>query len=166
MRKIVVVLLCSIVLYSCDPEYCIEYIISNKTANKLELVSFTNGVESREWTIRSGSIIYDPPLCNTSKDIFDDEIPYRKFDDSIQVKSDGILVKTYYPNDKGKSIYNKNNKEHWKLVKKESSLVEFVFEITEGDLKWWKVFYKTMVIAREMRVKKLFEAYYYKWCYE
>jgi len=93
MRKIVVVLLCSIVLYSCDPEYCIEYIISNKTANKLELVSFTNGVKPIEPTIRSGSIIYDPPLCNTSKDIFDNEIPYRKFDDSIHVNINGLLVK-------------------------------------------------------------------------
>jgi len=135
MKKIVVIILWSVVLYSCDPKYCIEYVISNKTSNELKLISFKNGTESGKRTIRSGSIVYDPPLCNTSKDIFDDEIPYRKIDDSIHVNINDSLVKVYYYNDKGKSIYNKKNREYWKLVKKERSLVEYVFEITEEDLR-------------------------------
>gem|GEM_PF-7002328 len=102
----------------------------------MELVSFTNGVKSRDLKIRPSSYVGYLSICNATRDISDSEVYYKsnyKLDDSTYVYVNDSLVKVYYYGDKGdkKSIYNKNNKEHWKLVKKERSLVEYVFEITE-----------------------------------
>ncbi|HTO15863.1 MAG TPA: mechanosensitive ion channel domain-containing protein [Edaphocola sp.] len=54
--------------------------------------------------------------------------------DSVQIKVNSIVKKTYYPNDTGKSIFKTQDSNSWKLVESREHYSKFVFEITEEDL--------------------------------
>jgi len=136
MKKLTLLVLFTI-LHSCDPQYCIEYDILNKTNKRLELISFNGGAKSRERTIGIGTYVGDLSLCDMNYYPPPKEEKFFYTSDSIHVKINDTLVKTYYYNveDNGKNIYKKNNTEFWKLVEKGKHHITYVFEITEEDLK-------------------------------
>jgi len=129
----------SMFLVSCDPTFCYNYTIENKTYKNIELIKFSSdsiGIKKIVTVIFSNDFYTEIDKCGSRKG----GIVYGE--DSIQVKANGTLVKTYYPNDKGKSIFNTNPFLHgkgaiysWKLVKDNKRDIKYVFEITEDDLK-------------------------------
>jgi len=134
MKRIVISLLISLsIVYGCGG-YCNEYVIENKTDKNLEIISF------RDSTIIDYNIAYRKVLANNyfveSRLCSSDGGHFLGYtDDSIQVKSKGILLKTYYPDDKVKSIFRTEDNSSWRLVENRSSYEKRVFEITDEDLK-------------------------------
>jgi len=141
-KNIVIVLMCSVLLLSCFSGNCVEYVIENKTDKNLEIISFSGGSIKKNRNILSNDIFVEMKSCSShwGEDVRYDAISYTN--DSMQVKSDGILVKTYYPDDKGNSIYKNSTHSDgeeavscWKVVEDRKSYRKYVFEITEEDLK-------------------------------
>jgi len=145
MRNIVITVITvifSILFFSCFSGNCVEYVIENKTGKNLEIISFSGDSIKKNRNILSNDSFIEMKSCSShwGEDVRYDAISYTN--DSIQVKSDGILLKTYYPNDKGKSIYKNSTLSDgegaincWKVVEDKKSYRKYVFEITEEDLK-------------------------------
>jgi len=135
MKKLFIVIWLTIFIHSCR-EYCNEYIISNETNRDLNIMSFL-GSTTRNLKILANSDFTEKTICSNDGG---DALVY--LDDSIQIKSNEVLLKTYYPNDEGKSIYKTYSVyvgekliNYWKLVETKEYGRKFVFEITEEDLK-------------------------------
>jgi len=126
--------------FGCSTANCVEYIIENKTDKNLEIVDFSKEKITQKREILANGHFLEMNTCSRywGEDVRDDYIIYR--DDSIQVESNGILLKTYYPNDKGKSIFKNNTSLYggggsWKIIENRKDYRKYVFEITEDDLK-------------------------------
>jgi len=120
-RLFVIVSLCMIFVYSCDPTSCYSYTIENKTDKNLELVKFSS--DSLDVNSSVTEILANNSYIEADDYIFGlGGIVYQY--DSIQVRVNKILVKTYYPNDEGKSIFKTSTYDYgeaglnsWKLLK-------------------------------------------------
>jgi len=135
MKAIIVLIVISVIFYSCEGS-CVEYIIENKTSKNLELVKYSKdsiGVNNQITEIFANSDHAEMNDCGLGKGVLGYD------NDSIQMKANGVLVKTYYPNDVGKSIFKTDPKDDafysWKLVDFKRDYEKYVFEITEEDLK-------------------------------
>jgi len=138
MKKIVVIILC-IVLYGCDPTYCYDYVIENRTNRNVEIIGFStynNEVKSIKIEILANNNYLEYNDCGLGQG----GIIYNR-EDSIQIKSNEILLKTYYPNDEGESIYKTRTilqegvLSSWKIVEEKGNYTKYVFEITQENLK-------------------------------
>jgi len=134
MKRIVISLLISLsIIYGCGG-YCNEYVIENKTDKNLEIINFRDStiidynIAHRE--VLANNYFVESRLCSSDGGHF---LGYT--DDSIQVKSKGILLKTYYPDDRDKSIFRTDDNNSWKVVKDKGNYTKYVFEIAEEDLK-------------------------------
>lgn len=127
MKKFI--LLVMLALSSCVKDDCVDYLIENKTNNALEIISFEDGVSSRNIEIAPNSSYSELSICDWGGNA----ITYSIYD-SIQIRENDIIRKTYYPNDTGKSIFKTQDRDSWKLVESRDHYSKFVFEITEEDL--------------------------------
>jgi len=141
MKNIITFLLLYTILYSCDPDFYSDFYIENKTDKNLELVKFSSSIygiksEIKDIPANTSSLEYN------GQDIFYIDQIYKN-KDSIQIRSNGSVLKTYYKNDTtiGKSIYKmrdyseKETISFWKEVESKDNYSKYVFEITEEDLK-------------------------------
>jgi len=138
MKNIATCLLLYMFSYSCEPTTeCREFYIENKTDKNLELVKFSNsvnGTKSEITNIQAKSSSLDYSGCNMGSN---SNIYHNK--DSIQIRSNGSVLRTYFPNEKGKSIYKMKYYNGvdtitlWKRLTDDYN--KFAFEITEEDLK-------------------------------
>jgi len=133
--KNIIVLLVFFVIFACNG-FCSEYIIENKTDKKIELIKFSSdsvSINSVITEIFANNKHTEIKMCELGRGL-----PSYS-NDSIEMKADGVLVKTYYPNDEGKSIFKTDPKDDafysWKLVEFKRDYEKYVFEITEDDLK-------------------------------
>jgi len=132
MKRLFVIILIYLA-YSCDPTYCYDYIVENKTNENVEIIKFStyNGeVKSVKTEILANSSHSEYKDCSLGRG---GSFHYTK--DSIQIKSNQILLKTYYPDDKLKSIFRTDDDDSWKTVESKNNYEKYVFEITEEDLK-------------------------------
>lgn len=127
MKKFII--LGMLALSSCVKDDCVDYLIENKINNALEIILFEDGVSSRNIEIAPISNYSELSICDWGGNA----ITYSIYD-SIQIKVNDIIRKTYYPNDTGKSIFKTQDRESWKLVESRDHYSKFVFEITEEDL--------------------------------
>ncbi|RRA95565.1 hypothetical protein [Paenimyroides viscosum] len=130
MKKLKLLSIIAIVTFifsSCDPEYCSDYSIYNNTQNDIEL--FFYGEENSNKLIEKGEQFMQSSFCGMGKSYLEYYLV-----DSVQIKRDGVLRKTYYPSDEGKSIYKTQDRNFWKLVQANGNYSKFVFEINEEDL--------------------------------
>ncbi len=118
----------SILLVSCDD--CVDYLIENKTSSTLEIIYFKENSIDRNNIIPAHSSFSELSECDWGSY----GLGYMGYYDSIQIKVDDIVRKTYYPTDMGKSIFKTQDRESWKLVESRKYYSKFVFEITEADL--------------------------------
>lgn len=114
-------------LMGCDPEYCYDYLIHNNSQNDVEL--FIYGEEDSNIIIEKDEQFTQLSFCGMGKSYFEYNLT-----DSIQIKVDNIVRKTYYPSDEGKNIFKTQDQDSWRLVKNRRYYSKFVFEITEEDL--------------------------------
>ncbi|MCH7403291.1 hypothetical protein ACFOUP_10065 [Belliella kenyensis] len=128
MKKIVVLIL--LALTSCVKDNCVDYLIENQTEKDLNLVLFEEGTERRNTEIKSNSTLVEFMIC----DVGHRYLSYEIFD-SIQVRINDLVLKTYYPDSPGKNIYNVDDRDTWILEVNRKHYQKFVFEITEEDLK-------------------------------
>ncbi|MCH7403293.1 hypothetical protein ACFOUP_08405 [Belliella kenyensis] len=128
MKKIVVLIL--LALTSCIKDNCVDYLIENQTENDLNLILFEEGFEYRNIEILSNGVFSELSICES----YINSITYEPID-SIQLKVNDIIVKTYYPDSPGKNIYNVGDRDTWLMVVNRKHYQKFVFEITEEDLK-------------------------------
>jgi len=135
-----ITLLC--IIFSCDPGGCTEYVIENKTDRDLKLIKYSKDsldIKNQVTEIFADNSYTEMYDCSLGKGV----LGYRY--DSIQIITNGILSKTYYPDDDGKSIFKttdlldgKKVISSWKLVNHKERYgrhEKYVFEITEEDLK-------------------------------
>lgn len=127
MKKFIILVM--LALSSCVKDDCVDYLIENKTNNTLEIISFEEGVSSRNIEISPSSTYSELSICDWGGW----GIEYN-YIDSIQIKVNDIIRKTYYPNDTGKSIFKTQDRDSWRLVESRGHYSKFVFEITEEDL--------------------------------
>ena len=127
MKKFIILVM--LALSSCVKDDCVDYLIENKTNNSLEIISFEEGLSSRNVNILPNSTFSELSICDWGGNA----ITYSIYD-SIQVKVENIVKKTYYPSDTGKSIFKTQDLDSWKLVESRDNHSKFVFEITETDL--------------------------------
>jgi len=143
MRNIVIIVIYSVLLLSCFPENCFEYVIENKTDKDLEVISFLGGVMNKNRKISVNSGFSEKKSCSKQ---WGEDLTGKKdlyyIEDSIQIKSNGILLKTYYPEDEEKSIFNtgilfrgEGKPYSWKVSESRADYRRYVFEITEEDLR-------------------------------
>ncbi|MBA3986844.1 MAG: hypothetical protein H0X63_09820 [Flavobacteriales bacterium] len=112
---------------SCDPEDCADYLIQNNSPNDIELVFY--GETNSNAIIEKNRQFTQATNCATGTWRF------RYFEiDSIQIKADDLIRKTYYPNGNGKNIFKTQDRDSWKLVESREHYSKFVFEITDEDL--------------------------------
>jgi len=137
MKKLFIVIWLTIFLHSCG-ESCNEYIIRNNTNINLIIIDFSKENIVREREVLAKDIFTESVVCSSDGG---QHLGYFERD-SIQVKSNEVLLKTYYPNDEGKSIYKTYSVyvgekliKYWKLVETKEHSRKFVFEITEDDLR-------------------------------
>jgi len=133
MKNIIILPFLYTILYSCDISRCYDYYIENKTDKNLELVKFSRDdlrVKSEKINILANDSYLESGSCS-----FTNELPPCYYKDSIQIRSNGAVLKTYYKNDTiiGKSIYNIVFS--WKEVESKKNYKKYTFEITEEDLK-------------------------------
>jgi|GEM_PF-880211 len=142
MKNMFMLVMCSMLLFRCFSGNCVEYIIENNTDKNLNIISFSGNSIKKTRNILSNSGFVEMKSCSShwGEDVKYDAIVYTN--DSMQVKVGEILLKTYYPNDKGKSIYKNSILSHgeealncWKVVEDKKNYRKYVFEITEEDLK-------------------------------
>ncbi|MCH7397334.1 hypothetical protein MM236_05010 [Belliella sp. DSM 107340] len=127
MKKLFVLIL--LALTSCIKDNCVDYLIENQTENDLNLILFEEGFEFRNTEILSNGVFSELSICESGIN----SITYEPID-SIQLKVNDIIVKTYYPDSPGKNIYNVDDRDTWLLVVNRKHYQKFVFEITEEDL--------------------------------
>ncbi len=127
MKKLIILVV--LALSSCVQDDCVDYLIENKTNNTLEIISFEDGLSSRNVNILPNSAFSELSICDWGGNA----ITYSIYD-SIQVKVENFVRKTYYPNDIGKSIFKTQDRNYWKLVESRDHYSKFVFEIMEEDL--------------------------------
>ncbi len=129
MKKFILLILFTLSFVACNPEYCYDYFILNTSQNSVEL--FFYGEEISQIMLENNKQITQISFCDDrgNKSHFEYHLI-----DSIQVKVNDIVKKTYYPNDTGKSIFKTQDRESWKLVESRKHYSKFVFEITEADL--------------------------------
>jgi len=137
MKRLFVVIVNSFLVFGCNG-LCREYVIENKTDKNLELLYFKGNIKVKSMEILVNNSFLEANLCSSDGGII---LGYEYEIDSIQLKSNGILAKTYYPSDDGKSIFKTTDLlneskviSSWKLVKHKGEYEKYVFEITEEDL--------------------------------
>jgi len=138
MKRIMLVILILFLFHSCGDGLCREYIVENKTNKNLEFLYFKEDASKiRSKEVLANSSFIEAKLCSGDGGNI---LGYER--DSIQVKSNEVLLKTYYPNDEGKSIFKTTDFlngrriiSSWKMTKDKKNYIKYVFEITEEDLK-------------------------------
>ncbi|MCH7397336.1 hypothetical protein MM236_05020 [Belliella sp. DSM 107340] len=128
MKKIFVLIL--LALTSCAKDNCVDYLIENQTEKELNLVLFEEGTEWRNTEIKSNASFTELSICDSGGW----GITFSGVD-SIQIKVNNLVLKTYYPDSPGKNIYNVDDRDTWILEVNRKHYQKFVFEITEEDLK-------------------------------
>lgn len=129
MKKFIILVLLVLSFMGCEPEYCYNYSILNISQNNVELLFY--GEEDSQIILENDKEIVQSSFC---EDRGDKSYFEYYLIDSVQVKVNSIVKKTYYPNDTGKSIFKTQDRESWKLVESRDHYSKFVFEITEEDL--------------------------------
>lgn len=135
MKKIIYLLI-TILLYSCDPNECLETKLFNRSNSNLEInfVSHTileklhNNketlkIESNNW-ITYEKINVDNGLGRAGLSLIDF--------DSIYLSKDNEILKIWKPETTGKNIYDIEN--HWNVQEKTKDNYIYTFEITNEDL--------------------------------
>jgi len=118
-----------LMLFSCDPDYCSNYNVSNKVDTPIEIRFFPNTnannftIEAQDYKILSEGCSLGGFSTLTLQD-----------NDSIQLVSNNEVVKTYYPDGEGKNIYKIDDPVSWSLVKNDKYYRIYEFIITNEDL--------------------------------
>ena len=127
MKNLIILLV--LTLSSCVKDDCVDYLIENKTNTPLEVITFENGLVSSKADISSNSYFNQLSICDWGGNSLNYSL-----NDSIQVKVNNTVRKTYFPNGEGKNIYKTQDRNSWRLVEENKHYSKFVFEITEQDL--------------------------------
>jgi len=147
MKNIITFLSLYTILHSCDPDSYSDFYIENNTDKNIELVKFlkdTTDIKNKAVSIPAKSSYLAVSSSGLGQSVSlecnDYSLDNTNFgrshfgEDSVQIRSaDGIVLKTYYPDDKGKNIYNVYCS--WKEVESRKNYKKYTFEITEEDLK-------------------------------
>ena len=124
-----IIILSLILILSCEQEYCYNYSINNISQVDIELIFYRTIIQNK--IIGKKMQLEQSSFCDDrgNKSYFEYNLT-----DSIQIKVNNSIKKTYYPNDTGKSIFNTQDRASWKLVENKDNYNKFVFEITDQDL--------------------------------
>ncbi len=129
--KYLILITFSTIMISCDPQYCTDYTLSNKTNEELLVLFYSfqlDRVDSIEINSQDNSYLEQSCGLSGGPDILDLQV-----EDSIVILNKQLnVLKKYFPNSSGKNIYNF---EYWKENKKKKRDYEYTFEITEEDIK-------------------------------
>jgi hypothetical protein len=129
MKKIIVFILIVNAFASCDPTSTTTYKIKNNTKNNIEII-FLSSIDV------SDTVTISHQEVQTWKVDTHYGSPSAKMDlivlyDSIMIKTDDLVIKTYKTQTLGKNIYNYD---YWSEHKKKKRDYEYTFEITEDDI--------------------------------
>ncbi|WP_296621896.1 hypothetical protein [Marivirga sp.] len=117
-----------ILLFSCDPEYCADYIIENQYNQDIEIKFYSDGTESN-FEIPSKQEVY--VLENACGNSGGPDILDLQNEDSILVFSNNVNLATFYPGD---PIYQTENEEIWQMTTDGTYDYTFRFKISEDNL--------------------------------
>lgn len=120
-------ILLTYVFFGCDPEYCNDYLLQNATHNDIELSFY--GEEKTQVFIEKGRQIMQSSHCGMGKSYLTFELT-----DSIQIRVNDEVQKTFYPDDQGKSIYHTQDINSWKPVEKSAYYTKYIYKINDEDL--------------------------------
>ncbi|MCF6213269.1 MAG: hypothetical protein L3J45_04505 [Flavobacteriaceae bacterium] len=129
-EKIIFVILAIILLYSCDPGFCSDYIIKNNSSINIKLIFVGKTNDSKKISTKKEISLYGGAKCGMGSS---SPVLYLKDNDSIYITntSDEIL-KIYKQNTVGKNIYNADK--YWTRTKPSKNFFEYTFEITDKDI--------------------------------
>ncbi len=116
---------------ACDPTVYATYIVKNNTSKDLDIILYSNNNDTIN--INSNDKSQLASLIDMGGKVY--LSLYDKDSISINNHSNNNHIKTYLSNTAGKNIYNTDNREVWKEVKKKKRDYEYTFVITEEDIK-------------------------------
>lgn len=120
-----------IVLVSgCGKQECVDYQITNFTENNISLLLYEGDFLNSKTQIGRGSGNSYTAL-NVCENGF--RLGYSLFD-SVEIRVNDLVRKTYYPNTEGKNIYNVDDPDSWEVVERRSNYTKYVFSVLEEDL--------------------------------
>ncbi|MBA3987321.1 MAG: hypothetical protein H0X63_12305 [Flavobacteriales bacterium] len=129
MKKILLIGII-LMLVGCDLSTCVDYTIKNAINTDIEIKSYDNTLnEIRTINIAALKNYSELSICEMGLN----SITYAPYD-SIQILLNGVVRKTYYPDDDGKSIYKIKDPESWHIIKNEKKHKKYEFIITNEDL--------------------------------
>ena len=129
MKNIIYLSFTILLLGSCDPTACADFIISNKSVQDLKIEFHCTPldsliVQSDEKVIYSG----DCALGGVG-------LSFEGCDSIRIVAKDGSeIYKVYYPNTTNKNIYDTDNNGVWERQKQGKHNFDYTFEITNEDI--------------------------------
>ncbi len=120
-----------LMLVGCDLSTCVDYTIKNAINTDIEINLFDNTSSDIKTiniaALKSYNVLSDCELGGGS-------ILTLANNDSIQILLNGVVRKTYYPGDDGKSIYKTTDPESWHIIKDKKKHKKYEFIITNEDL--------------------------------
>ena len=119
-----------VLISGCGKQDCVDYQITNFTENTIHLMLYEGDFLNSKTPIGRGSENSYTALNVCENNL---SLGYGIFD-SVEIRVNDVVRKTYYPSTEGKNIYNVDDPDSWEIVERRSNYSKYVFSVLEEDL--------------------------------